>query len=271
MHERLGCVGASWEKIAAVVLTHTHGDHVSDHTIAALARRRIPLVCHEGHRCVLKGSAAFRLMDRIGLVRVYDERPWLGPGGIRLEPVAVPHDCRPTFGFRIEARSARRQPLHAIGYLADLGTWDDVHADAMVDVNLLAVEFNHDVEMQRRSGRPAYLIARNLGDGGHLSNDQGAGLVAAALARSRPGRIHALVLLHLSQDCNRPDLARDAAACALRQANRRAAIHIAEQATAGPTLTLAPRPIRMENSAYPRVERRRQAAPARSQTWLTLS
>ena len=62
--------------------------------------------------------------------------------------------------------------------MADTGCWTGAAADALTDVDLLAVEFNHDVEMQRRSGRPWHLIARNLGDRGHLSNDQGAALVA---------------------------------------------------------------------------------------------
>ena len=57
-------------------------------------------------------------------------------------------------------------------------------AEAMVDVDLLGVEFNHDVELQRRSGRSPALIARNLGDRGHLSNRQGADL----LAGRRPDR-----------------------------------------------------------------------------------
>jgi len=36
--------------------------------------------------------------------------------------------------------------------------------EALADVDLLGVEFNHDVEMQRRSGRSPALIARVLGD-----------------------------------------------------------------------------------------------------------
>jgi phosphoribosyl 1,2-cyclic phosphodiesterase len=269
--ERLSAVDSSLEQVAAAVLTHTHLDHVSSPTLRLLARRRVPLLCHEAHRAELVGNEGFRQLESLGLVRAYDDRPWLGPGGIRIEPVPLSHDDRPTYGFRIEARDRRREPLRSVGYLADLGTWNDAHADAMADVNVLAVEFNHDVLLERQSGRPGYLVARNLGDGGHLSNEQAAALVARVLGRSRPGRMHALVLLHLSQDCNRPDLAYRAAVDALRRANRRVPIHIADQFSASPHLCIALRRPRVECAPPPTAVRSRQPVPARSQTWLTFS
>src|SRR5207244_1313344 len=113
----------------------------------------------------------------------------------------------PTFGFRIEAKPARGRRMIAIGYMADTGSWSLEMADQLAEVDLLGVEFNHDVEMQRRSPRSEDLIERNLGDWGHLSNVQGAAFVKAVLDRSGRGAVRHLVLLHLSQQCNCPDLA----------------------------------------------------------------
>ncbi len=56
---RLASVDARWDHIAAALLTHTHGDHVDDASLLALARRGLPLYCHEGHRP--------RLVDRAGI------------------------------------------------------------------------------------------------------------------------------------------------------------------------------------------------------------
>jgi hypothetical protein len=78
------------------------------------------------------------------------------------------------------------------------------------DVDVLAVEFNHDVVMERRSGRPRSLIKRVLSAHGHLSNEQAAALVGAVARRSERGRLRHLVQLHLSRDCNRPSVARAA-------------------------------------------------------------
>ncbi len=154
------------------------------------------------------------------------------------------HDGGPTFGFRVEARGSKRTRPVSLGYLADTGTWSEATADALADVDALGVEFNHDVDLQRGSGRAPFLIARNLGPRGHLSNAQGAGLVAAVLGRSSPGSLRHLVLLHLSEQCNRPDLAIGEARGAVRAAGRRIAIHAAGHARAYPNLTVLPGPRR---------------------------
>src|SRR5262249_58433243 len=87
----------------------------------------------------------------------------------------------------------------------------DELADALADVDLLALEFNHDVGLERSSGRSPYLIARVLGEEGHLSNEQAANLLREVLRRSPPGRLRQLVQLHLSRECNRPHLAPETA------------------------------------------------------------
>src|SRR5579885_3848830 len=46
---RLRAVGASWEAVDAVILTHTHGDHWKDLTLAHLRLHDIPVYAHEGH------------------------------------------------------------------------------------------------------------------------------------------------------------------------------------------------------------------------------
>jgi hypothetical protein len=97
--------------------------------------------------------------------------------------------------------------------------------------------------MQHASGRAPRLIARVLGDEGHISNVQAAGLVRAVLQRSTAGRLRHLVQLHLSRECNRPALAREAARTLLEQLGASLTVHTAEQDAAGATLhlTVAPR------------------------------
>jgi hypothetical protein len=104
-------------------------------------------------------------------------------------------------------------------------------------VDLLAVEFNHDEEMERSSGRSPHLIARVLGDEGHLSNHQAAGLLRAVLARTPNGRLRHVVQLHLSRECNRPALARAAAQAILVERDG-VSLHTAEQDRSGATLIL---------------------------------
>jgi phosphoribosyl 1,2-cyclic phosphodiesterase len=221
--------GAQSEHIAGALLTHTHSDHVKKASLTWLARHGIPLYCHDGHLQSLRRWPEVHVLEGKGLLRIYDDRPWIGPLGMRIEAFPVSHDDGATHGFRIELRVKRSQKVRALGYMADSGIWTEAHAEVLADVDVLAVEFNHDVELQRASGRPFHLIDRVLGDKGHLSNEQGAALVCEVLARSRRGTVHSLVLLHLSEQCNRPELALAAANQALRSSGRRFEAHVAAQ------------------------------------------
>jgi len=237
---RLESVGSTWERISSAILTHTHGDHVNNATLLQLARLAVPFYCHEGHRIALSHLPGFQALEQHRLVRHYDETPFLSVNGLGIEPLELSHDGGPTYGFRVEARADRRTRPVAIGYLADTGHWTDAMADAMSHVDLLGIEFNHDVEMQRLSPRSPRLIARNLGDRGHLSNRQGADFVKAVLDRSAPGSLRHLVLLHLSQQCNHPTLAVGTARETIRPFRRRIAVHAASQSIASPNLLISP-------------------------------
>lgn len=238
--DRLASVGSDWSRIRAALLTHTHADHVDTGAFRGMAKHGVPLYCHEGHRENLQADPGFMALDRAKLVRHFDDRPFMGPNGFRVEPITARHDGGPTFGFRIEAGLGLKRRGAAVGYLADTGTWCDAMVEALVDVDVLAVEFNHDTVMQRHSGRSPALIARNLGDRGHLSNQQGAELVAAVLQRSRRDRVGHLVLLHLSQQCNTPALALQAAGEVARLGDRQTLIHAARQSPAHPNLRFGP-------------------------------
>ncbi len=79
--------------------------------------------------------------------------------------------------------------------------------------DIYIIEANHDVDMQVSSDRPESVIARNLSDLGHLSNDQ----TAAALQQLVQGRGERIYLTHLSGTCNMPALAEMTVKAALKQ------------------------------------------------------
>jgi phosphoribosyl 1,2-cyclic phosphodiesterase len=130
--------------------------------------------------------------------------------GIACLPLPLQHDAGMTCGFRFEGAPDGFGHGWALGYAADLGCWNNDLAEALANVDVLALEFNHDEHLEKNSGRAEVLIRRVMGDHGHLSNDQAAQLVSAVLARSTRGRLRHLVQLHLSRQCNRPSLARSA-------------------------------------------------------------
>jgi phosphoribosyl 1,2-cyclic phosphodiesterase len=226
--------------IQAVLLTHTHSDHWRDRTLAYLARLRIPLYCHESHHAaLLRWSGAFGQLLADGLVRPFaaGDRLELAPG-VSCRPFAVRHDAGATFGFRLEGPADLFGRAPALAYAADLGCWDDELVAHLADVDLLALEFNHDVGLERASGRAEPVIARVLGDEGHLSNDQAAALVREVLRRSTAGRLQHLVQLHLSRQCNRPALARESARAVLAELVATARLHTSSQDEPSATLLL---------------------------------
>ncbi|MBV9124976.1 MAG: MBL fold metallo-hydrolase [Planctomycetes bacterium] len=266
--QRLAAVGASWEQVQAVLLTHTHSDHWKERTLAHLRRRRIPLYCHaQHHPTLLAYSMAFPQLLKDQLVHGYEPGGELTLGAsLRCRPLPVRHDGGATFGFRFEGSADLFGQPWALAYVADLGSWTPELAQAMADVDLLALEFNHDVELEHASGRSAHLIARVLGDAGHLSNSQAAGLLQEVVRLSEPGRLQHVVQLHLSRDCNRPELAVEAIRDLLADG---VAIHTASQDEAGPALMLGMLAAKTRTTRGPRnPSSSRRADPSASQAWL---
>jgi phosphoribosyl 1,2-cyclic phosphodiesterase len=268
--KRLAAAGAAWPQVQAVLLTHTHSDHWKERTLAYLLRLRIPLYCHAAHEAeLLASSAAFALLRAENLVRTYepDQELPLGPS-LRCRPLHLRHDGAMTCGFRFDGAADFFGQPRALGYAADLGTWGPELVRALGDVDLLALEFNHDVAMERNSGRSPRLIARVLGDDGHLSNMQAAALLQAVVQNSTPGRLRHVIQLHLSRDCNRPALAAAAAQAALGDLSAAIEVHTASQHKPTPTFHLgalgsAPRP-----GPKPGGRKKRPRAGCPSQPWL---
>src|SRR5262249_38413069 len=150
--------------------------HWNDRTLRHLRRLQIPLYCHgEHHGSLAHFGAEFAALRASRLVRTYDSHRviQLAPD-LRCQPLPLSHDGGATFGFRFESSADLFGHPCALGYVADLGTWTPELAQALADVHVLALEFNHDVDLERTSGRSPRLIARVLSDRGHLSNDQAA-------------------------------------------------------------------------------------------------
>jgi phosphoribosyl 1,2-cyclic phosphodiesterase len=252
---RMAARGLSWRDVNLVLLTHTHTDHWRETTLVHLTRLGVRLCCHAAHAEALVGqSDGFNALYSAGLVATYmaDQPIDLGAGLTGL-PLPVEHDAGETFGFRFEGGRGLFGSSWALGYAADLGCWDNDLAGSLANVDLLALEFNHDEHLQRTSGRPHYLIQRVLGDQGHLSNRQARDLLAKILGESLHASPRHVVPLHLSRQCNRPNLARAAANDALADAGRTADVAIAPQDEPGRTLMI-------EGLAAARTRRRPPAA-----------
>ncbi len=131
------------------------------------------------------------------------------------------HDCVDPVNFVFSTNGTR------IGFSTDLGTVPPAMRRLFAGCQTIVLESNHDAEMLRSGPHPEEVKLRVSGPMGHLSNDQAAEYLSGLGGGSWcPERI---VLAHLSEDNNRPDLAEWSARRALLLAGIESAVLVASQ------------------------------------------
>jgi phosphoribosyl 1,2-cyclic phosphodiesterase len=126
-------------------------------------------------------------------------------GDIDITPFTIPHDAADPCGFVFEAEGIR------MALATDLGYMPPNVKSALKRVDVLLLESNHDLEMLRDGPYPWSVKQRVLSRVGHLSNDA----TAEFLQKDYDGGASWIVLGHLSESNNAPELARLAAEQAL--------------------------------------------------------
>src|ERR1700712_177605 len=124
-------------------------------------------------------------------------------GDIDVNPFTIPHDAADPCGFVFHARSESIRMAVA----TDLGYIPPNVKQALKNVDVLLLESNHDLEMLKDGPYPWSVKQRVLSRVGHLSNHA----TAEFLLRDYDGGAHTIVLGHLSESNNLPELARLAA------------------------------------------------------------
>jgi len=188
----------------ALLVTHTHGDHVGDPALKFCWRHNVPLVAAAENLAVLRRRfrAVMGRLDRAGLLREMTPKG-LHINGLDIHPFTVPHDAEGVnLGYHMTLTDGHSgSPLH-LAMATDLGHVPPEVLRRLATANVLVLESNHDPEMLAASGRPAYLIDRIAGSHGHLSNGDAAQTVETILEHAPPGQLQRVVLAHLSQECN---------------------------------------------------------------------
>jgi phosphoribosyl 1,2-cyclic phosphodiesterase len=214
IRRRLEALNFRAGEVRALALTHEHSDHIG--ALGVILRRTdwVILATRETRRAAEKAQAVLIPADR--WIELEAGRP-LDWEGWRVLPFALPHDAADPVAFRIEAGAC------ACAVVTDLGQPTALVADHLQDLDLLVLEANHDVDMLREGDYPPQLKARILSRVGHLSN----AAMAELLARVCSPRLRRVVLAHLSESNNLPDLARFAAGEVLRGTS--VDLHLAHQ------------------------------------------
>jgi phosphoribosyl 1,2-cyclic phosphodiesterase len=180
-----------------VFLTHAHSDHINYASLRVLAELGVPVYAHRRTLAEVRARHLnpYRLPARVDFssleLRAFGDGPFR-LDGLEVVPVPVPHApgvtthafVLRTGGTKLLVASDFSDPEAVAGHIADC--------------DLIYIESNHDLELLRLRFNPASLY--------HLPNPAAGLLLRFALTQSA-NRPRAIVLGHLSEERNTPDLA----------------------------------------------------------------
>ena len=221
---RLAGIGRTIDQIDAIILTHEHSDHIAGLNVLC-NRGQVPLYCNR-----LTAEAVREGLPKFNCWQIFSTGDTFQIGDLTIASFSVPHDAYDPVGFVIAHGETR------IGFLTDLGHCTKMAVERMREVDVLLLETNHDMKLLQDDVRRPWSIKQRIASRhGHLSN------VAAARAACdiTSQRLRHVFLAHMSQDCNRPELAHKTVRTALDEIGAtHVTTHLTSQEAACPTLSL---------------------------------
>jgi len=205
--KRVRALGESPEQLSAILITHEHSDHVSG--LERLANKlKVPVFLTEPtHHAWNRNmrdeegkTPELRKVEHFAAGRKFQV------GDIAVTPFTIPHDAADPVGFTFRTEGVK------IGFATDLGYMPVNVRDHLRGCDVLVMESNHDVEMLRSGPYPWSVKQRVMSRVGHLSNDA----LAEFFGSDYDGFASYVVLAHLSEQNNHPEIARAAAEQALQ-------------------------------------------------------
>lgn len=183
LKEELKEVGKNLDQIDAIIFTHDHTDHISG--IKFLPQNKM---------YALEGTLPGKTVNVIELYKTFKVKDF------SITPVKISHDAINPCGYILECENEK------MVYITDTGYILDETYPLLKNPDYLILESNHDIRMLLNTDRPMELKQRILGDHGHLCNEESA-LAAAMIIGPKTREV---VLAHLSEEANTPELALEA-------------------------------------------------------------
>ncbi len=232
---RLRKLGITPSRVKGIVLTHDHGDHVAGTRVTARTFE-VPVYMSEG--CMRKVQRGRLALDEGTEIRTFEPGDKLKIGALEVESFRVPHDTVDPVGFAVGVGGDR------VGIATDMGSPSRRAMEVLGTCRAVLLEFNHDTDMLRGCDYPTSVKDRVGGRWGHLSNRQAADIVKSL----RRSRVEEVLLGHLSESSNTPELALEAARAGVgHRARKRIALRLASQDAPSTLISLTERRIGRRN------------------------
>lgn len=228
---RLEAIGEDPQRLDAIIVSHEHCDHIAG--LPVLAKRPTEKRRSLGWKQIpvyLTRLAAPRIDwgDCQPHIETFQAGSVFSIGDIGITSFTIPHDSVDPVGFcfRAEGRS--------IGIATDLGYVTESIRWHLRQTDFLLLESNHDIEMLKVGPYPWSVKQRVMGRMGHLSNEVASQFIRDDLSE----RTQTLVLGHLSEQNNYPDLVRLTASQALERRGIGTQLVVAEPRSASSVFEL---------------------------------
>lgn len=176
--------------IQAIVLTHTHVDHVNG--IRVFMKKYHPTL-------YLTEKMYKELSKEFDIEKYQIINGDFDINDIHFRVFKTSHDAPDSNGYVIESNN------RSIVYITDTGYINQKNHSLLKNKNLYIMESNHDVKMLMDGKYPYQVKQRILGDKGHLSNKDSAFYLSKFIGNDTK----TIVLIHLSHDNNDPSIALD--------------------------------------------------------------
>jgi phosphoribosyl 1,2-cyclic phosphodiesterase len=202
----LKLLGEDPHSLSAILITHEHSDHI--YGLATLTKKlRIPVfmtgATHQAWARAMRNEKGER--PHLEKFERFESGHGFLVGDIAVKPFTIPHDEADPVGFTFRAEGIK------VGVATDLGYVPASVRDHLRGCDVLVMESNHDLEMLRVGPYPWSVKQRVMSRVGHLSNLALADFFTSDYDNSATF----VVLAHLSEQNNHPEIARREAERAL--------------------------------------------------------
>ena len=216
---RLAAVGERTDGFHAILITHEHTDHTNGLRFLS-SDLKVPVFATRRTREVIAWDPKLQIFEHVTPGEKFNV------GDIEVTPFSIPHDALDPVAFTLESQGIK------IAVVTDLGYVHEVVKQRVKGCQCLVFESNHDLEMLKIGPYPWHIKQRVMSRTGHLSNLATAGF----LTEDFDGAAQVLVLAHLSETNNHPEIARLTAeqALAQRTGGERTVLHLASQSAPTP-------------------------------------
>jgi phosphoribosyl 1,2-cyclic phosphodiesterase len=196
---RLAAVGKDIDELDAVLITHEHTDHCNG-LPQVLGLWKAPLYVTEPTMDALQRILPDTFRKRLRRAEMIEAGQRFIIGDIDIHAFAIPHDAADPLAFTFRTNGSKVAVCTDLGYMPELVK---VH---LRETDCLILESNHDLDMLKVGPYPWVVKQRVLSRTGHLSNHAVSEFLADA--DGFDSRARYLVLAHISQENNNPDLVR---------------------------------------------------------------